>query len=971
MTAQIGVDFVANTASWDSGVKRAADTLKSQSAQMSGALSKLDGDMAGFGKTSVQAAGQTQQIQSAMRNLVAVQIQAKTSQQELRTAYRQGAIGLEEYKLRQLEVSTAVRLARGEYSQSLATIGRTNAVARGSSQAFRQIGFQLSDVATQFATGTRAAIIFAEQGPQIVQAMTLGSNATKGFAGFMAGPWGAAILTGVSVVGALVAMLTRSSSEADNAKKSMETLADKLDRTKHSFEDVTKALREYNAEQKKSKETTLESANAAGEAAKKNIKEAISIREKIKANLAYLSSTGPFPSEEAERERQLTIANLGSKLAANDAELLRLAQDAQDAAHGLADVKAEMRADPATQIKEHFAELAKQAHNTIRPMDQLIAKLAELKKEEKAALDAIKTTASTAETSAFMAPVHGQITGFFNEQRPGHKHAGVDIAVPAGTAVRAPAAGVVIEAGSLPGYGNVVFIDHGGGTISRLAHLSKLSVAKGATIEQGAIVGLSGGARGEPGSGNSTGPHLHYEVRVGGKPVDPRKANFPVDTLGMEEKGAQLRQQMEAKALQAREEAIRRQKAFDDATNTLDAQILEFKRSTTTDIGEIAQYARDQVQAESDKFTADVMAKEQLGDLTKLQGDELLIKHAILSALKAKQVSDEAAAQHAKEALDSQFAANDNQRDILNAQDRLATTAAERREIALRLLGYDEQEERLRLQNIIYLASINKATAQQAKDAQDRLNQLPLIYGLRVQGTIQANAGPLATYIQGIPKTAGEINLKVEGLMVDELEAVRRGIDDAITNALGIKDPMLAGLIDLFIQEVLIRPIAEALEKARAAQSGGGGIGGLFSMIGGLFGGGGTGSVFGGLASSLGGEALAGGFAADAASLIPAFTLGFGGGGYTGDGPRNQIAGAAHRGEFYFDAPAVARIGVGKLEMMRRGLNPANNNVPVQAGDVHFHLPSVSNKRDARETKSQLASAARQKIGMNAKRGLA
>ena len=81
--------------------------------------------------------------------------------------------------------------------------------------------------------------------------------------------------------------------------------------------------------------------------------------------------------------------------------------------------------------------------------------------------------------------------------------------------------GVVIQAGNVPGYGNVVYIDHGAGTISRLAHLSKIGVTKGQTVQRGEEIGLSGGARGAPGSGRSSGPHLHYEVRVDGKPVNP------------------------------------------------------------------------------------------------------------------------------------------------------------------------------------------------------------------------------------------------------------------------------------------------------------------------------------------------------------------------------------------------------------------------------------------------------------------
>ena len=95
------------------------------------------------------------------------------------------------------------------------------------------------------------------------------------------------------------------------------------------------------------------------------------------------------------------------------------------------------------------------------------------------------------------------------------QHGGVDIAVPAGTPIAAPAAGVVAFAGRWSIRGNVVVVDHGAGVHSVHAHAAQLAIAVGQTVVPGQVLGWVGS------TGLSTGPHLHWEVRVGGVGVDP------------------------------------------------------------------------------------------------------------------------------------------------------------------------------------------------------------------------------------------------------------------------------------------------------------------------------------------------------------------------------------------------------------------------------------------------------------------
>jgi len=95
-------------------------------------------------------------------------------------------------------------------------------------------------------------------------------------------------------------------------------------------------------------------------------------------------------------------------------------------------------------------------------------------------------------------------------------HEGLDFAAPSGTPILAASGGVVLEAKFQPGFGNMVEIDHGDGLITRYAHASSLMVKQGQLVERGQQVARVGS------SGRSTGPHLHFEVRLAGQPLDPR-----------------------------------------------------------------------------------------------------------------------------------------------------------------------------------------------------------------------------------------------------------------------------------------------------------------------------------------------------------------------------------------------------------------------------------------------------------------
>jgi murein DD-endopeptidase MepM/ murein hydrolase activator NlpD len=110
--------------------------------------------------------------------------------------------------------------------------------------------------------------------------------------------------------------------------------------------------------------------------------------------------------------------------------------------------------------------------------------------------------------------VRGPISSPFG-QRGGRLHAGIDIAVPTGRPIKAAARGRVTYAGWMSGYGNIVIITHSGGWTTRYGHQSRLGSHVGQRVAAGKVIGYVGA------TGDATGPHLHFETRHNGSPLNP------------------------------------------------------------------------------------------------------------------------------------------------------------------------------------------------------------------------------------------------------------------------------------------------------------------------------------------------------------------------------------------------------------------------------------------------------------------
>lgn len=324
------------------------------------------------------------------------------------------------------------------------------------------------------------------------------------------------------------------------------------------------------------------------------------------------------------------------------------------------------------------------------------------------------------------------------------------------------------------------------------------------------------------------------------------------------------------------------------ALDSLNQEELQARPSLATSAAERAdiqyqmladQRAQREAEINANKDYSDAQKKRLIAALDALYGKRSEDGSILASGgyLKERIARDQA---DAEKRLDAEMLSR--QQQTLEAWARVAGSSKDRAALELQALELQQQIERNLLEQQISTGQIADAARARAllesRQAAER------------EGQRQANAGPLERYTDQLRRNKIESGQRVEELMVQELDYVHQTITDSISNRLGIKDPFLRGLIDMFVEDVFIRPMAEALEQARRNSSGGGGGGFFASLFSAFLGGGGGASPLASLSSSaastIADPAYAGIFATG--GMIPS-----GGWGIAGEaGPEPVFAGA-------------------------------------------------------------------------------
>lgn len=224
----------------------------------------------------------------------------------------------------------------------------------------------------------------------------------------------------------------------------------------------------------------------------------------------------------AKRDKAL-LRQLREKVLLLNTQKHRLDQDLQLQRQTVAEISS-LRSKLSAQAREEAAMRSKylsDAKYYARLENQLLSESSRIASQ----LKALQTNPTYRQpikqaTGRFIWPMRGPITSPFGYRyHPIHRyrarHTGIDISRPTGTPIVAADGGRVVSAGWQSGYGKAVVIMHGKGLATLYAHMSRVSVGAGQTVSQGQRIGACGS------TGYSTGPHLHFEVRVGGSPVNP------------------------------------------------------------------------------------------------------------------------------------------------------------------------------------------------------------------------------------------------------------------------------------------------------------------------------------------------------------------------------------------------------------------------------------------------------------------
>jgi murein DD-endopeptidase MepM/ murein hydrolase activator NlpD len=863
--------------------------------------------------------------------------------------------------------TNAIDNALGRVEKSHARMGQQLQKTGQFRGGLQQLSFQVGDVSQQMALGVSGSRIFIQQSGQVIQALQLMTTNATGFLAFLAGPWGIALLTGATLlstilipklfatkdaVGDLVEKMREQAKQADLNRQADEAW-------KRTIEGLTDAIRRRREEQSKSLQTDIQ-------AEQESLDQAKAERDRAERDLATKRAELARAEQELGKRRSLFNNNVDPQLssmyrtdlAAQQRIVDRLKGEVAALERGAATAAANVRGAEIP-IAERHVEVRVDA--VAAATDRYTATLGRLRKElqagridqaaferelEKArrkrdadieAANQAKrqSTSGTGELSTFILPVSGPITSGFGARTPPTKgassfHPAIDIGAPLGTPVKAAAAGVVIYTGRLGGLGNVVIVDHGGGTITEYGHLSKILTQKGASVGQGAVIAQVGS------TGISTGPHLDYRVKVGGKYVDPRTGRFPVDSIAAGMKAGNA-------ATKAADTVENQNDTFASQLQQLEGQLLSAQAELVQGIQQQADFAKQQVDADQKRFELAVQNDVNDGRLREEQG-ALLIEKSKAVALQRKANID---ARLTIQQLEEQQRNLDQEAgfrvEALRYADQIARSQAEHRRIQLQIIDalYAQREADLRIAKAKAEAAGN---AEEANRIQGQIDQLPAQRSREEDMTRRSTMSPLERWADGVPQTAAEVDAAFEEIAVhgingaiDALTALTGGFGSFRDAALSAIRAVLAELIRMQLMRLALNLIP-GLGGAGAAAGAAGSASAVASSATAI-------GNFGLPGFASGGMFVAGGFGGVDSNVLSINGV-----------PRVRVS-ADER------IAVIPRVGVPK---------PANSNVAARSGgDVHIHAPMTFNGpvRDGSRTGLQAASALRREMGRAARRG--
>lgn len=787
-----------------------------------------------------------------------------------------------------------------------------NASMGGSGMVAVQASQQFQDFFIQVGGGANVISAFAMQTSQLAYIMTAAGGSSSKFASILAGPWGTAVLAGLTLVGLFGDKLFTTNNELEKAirnlreqARSTDVAADAQRAFEQSSEGVISAIRKQNEELDKYNQTLRDTINLEIDAAKRHLEtsknnrdvlslQALQTRQRIDdLKAAGAANTDP----NAAGAESVEILRLERKLAELTAEIGRLNANipgAERAVRGserkLTDLELQRQRDPskkaAADLEEEMKRLAKAFDDNklsaeayrreqIKALDKYDADMKRLRDAEAAAR---RDTREAERSIRLAAPVDGSITsGYGTRAAPATRgggrgstyHPAIDYGVGVGTPVRAGADGVVVYTGTLGGFGKVVIVDYGKGTMAQFAHLSQTLANTGDRVAAGQVIARTGD------TGNVSGPHLDYRVKtgvtgvengrmIGGSYVDPTKTRVKIGTAG-------------------------------DAVADFENRMAEADEKHAEALANMQKASQNQLSVEADSLRLLGLKVRGLDEQAAVEGEIAEKRRRYEEDMSALSAADRASQEKRTEGLSTEI-------NLLIAQGdayaKLLVAAGDQTALT------DEQRKALDDANGAMLAQLTAARAL-AKTAADRLALEEAIS--RVQGRLSAASDEGADRARKEKRAQEEIEREQKKMLEerrrDEEDSIR-GLADFYRNAFrsggksivqDFKDEML-DMIALVAARWTFAMLSGqktslgSIFQQMGAQSGAGSQFPLLNMLG-MFGGGGGGasagsSMTGQIGNWLGmGGSAAGGAAGGIGGL-------FGGGGAAAGGMMASIGAA-------------------------------------------------------------------------------
>jgi len=681
------------------------------------------------------------------------------------------------------------RQAKAQMDINTRSLGRMNSVNV-------QLGYQMQDVAASIASGINPLVILAQQGGQTASALSMLGGRAGAVASVLGGVW---VQAGLAAVLVLYQLFKANK----DAHKSTLDLTDAESVRAAKLPDLIDKVKEFAKEQTNANNTERENLN---------IKQAAIANDKAEAYANYSAQLRVVASltDQLNRLEKEPITDQGKSAAIasvsyaldraknkltdlkkvwdgftkSDQELgiTQALKDAEGQVDEMAQAQTRYQ-----QTQQRITEAARNTYKWIRqhiPLEQqkaaldkarlqaqqlYLRALQQERAEQKAITEAKRQ--GNQETASYAMPVNGPITSGFGKrtapEKPNGKlgstnHAGIDIGVPVGTSVKAPQVGVVEAVGFSPDMGKYVILSHGAGVTSRYLHLSDTEgLQKGQRVEKGeefAKSGDTGGVR----------AHLHYEVRINGKPVDPTKGIFPIDTLKAEQQGFKDLETAGQRSANRLVEAVDTQikTIQDDTSKSNEQQIAEINALEDRRLAILKNaYGED-----SKQYQESLQAKEAM----RKRYADLELRDAI-SRLKHEEDINETKLTSANAVQSEQ---QGQKQDVVGFKES-AGLITERQAVKERASLLDQEyAQQVDFENRMYALKVREMEAERDLPGQTLARQQEL--NSQLEATQEAHLGRMKEMQAGYTRNVAQLNQQTAMITIAKL----RSIGDAVTSSL-------------------------------------------------------------------------------------------------------------------------------------------------------------------------------------------